>query len=248
MSRSLRYHQEKVQDHLASQYVLGTLTIRCRRRTERLRQQIPALEARIYQWQQRMSPISNVVPEATPPKRVWQALAKDMKLGRNTSPTLFSRLWNAVSLWRLATGISFIMLAALVFMLQSKPSTDLGSASYIASLQSVMADGALTSGEPKMVVMAYKGNKSHPSTAFLQWNQRATKTSLDGLYVWASSRQDGSLTLVGSLADMKQGLALTKSEWIAITNSAELLIFEGKSTKGEVRYRGPCLQLKAWGV
>lgn len=248
MPRSLRYHQAKVQDHLASQYVLGTMSPLCRRRTEALAQRIPELEARLYAWQQHMSPIHNHTQEVTPPDRVWQALAQEVGLTQK-KPSLLARLWQSALPWRISTGVAFILLAALMFIFPMQPNAPvLQSASYMASLYQPSTVGAPLSGEPQMVLMAYQSSEARPSQLRLQWNQRTTKADIEGLYVWASSREDGQLTLLGVLSDLQKGRDLSKAEWAAIKNSAELLVTNGQNSNDTIRFQGPCVQLNAWGV
>lgn len=248
MSRSLRYHQIEVQDHLASQYALGTLSPLCRRRTESLARQIPELEARIYHWQQRMMPIHNHTDSLEPPKRVWQALAQEVGI---KAPKLsrLQQLWQSALAWRLSTAVACLLLVGMLFSFPNQHNgMALQSASYMASLHHVLPKESGTQAEPQMVLLAYQGNETKPSQLRLQWNQRVAKTDTQGLYIWASSRDTGQFTLLGKLSDLQNGRDLSKPEWAAIKNSAELLVTDGRSLEDNVRLRGVCVQLNTWSV
>ncbi|WP_067095368.1 hypothetical protein [Marinomonas atlantica] len=248
MPRSLRYYQADIQDHLASQYILGTLSPLCRRRTESLARQIPELEARIYHWQQRMAPIHNHTDSLEPPKRVWQALAKEVGLKPYKSSRL-QRLWQSALPWRLSTAVACLLLVAMLFNPPNQQNiTALQSASYMASLHPILPTESGSQAEPQMVLLAYQGNEAKPSQLRLQWNQRTTKTDTQGLYIWASSRDTGQLILLGKLSDLKNGRDLSKPEWAAIKNSAELLVIDGQTREDNVRFRGVCVQLNTWSV
>ena len=50
-----RYNNEKVIEHLASHYVLGSMSTLVKNKTERLIKEIPELEQSVYRWQQKES-------------------------------------------------------------------------------------------------------------------------------------------------------------------------------------------------
>ncbi|ADZ89611.1 hypothetical protein [Marinomonas mediterranea] len=254
MSRSLRYRRPEIQDHLASQYVVGTLSTRCRKRLETLAEQIPELENRIYHWQQRMTPINDALAEATPPKKVWKQL-NQLSRSEDQSRSFTTVIWQAINVWRAATGMALLALLITVYLpIDNNQNPQFKSANYIASLNKPLSPDTLGAQashityEPNIVIAAYKGNEKRKSELHLQWNQRQEKTSLTGLTIWASSQVDGSLTSLGSVSLLENGRTLNKEEWSTIKNSAELMIIEGNHSDGTVRFRGPCLQLKTWQV
>lgn len=71
----MNYDQPELLDRLASEYVLGTLRGRARRRFEQLLQRLPAARAAVHAWEVRLGPLAVAVPPVMPPARVWSAIA-----------------------------------------------------------------------------------------------------------------------------------------------------------------------------
>ena len=61
-------------DALAAEYVLGTLDAPERAAVAARRQRQPALNAAILRWEQRLSPLNDLVPPVEPSIRVWTAI------------------------------------------------------------------------------------------------------------------------------------------------------------------------------
>jgi anti-sigma-K factor RskA len=70
----MNYDDPQLLDRLAAEYVLGSLSSRARRRFERLRQRLPAVEKAALDWERRLMPLSGSVPTQQPPARVWDAI------------------------------------------------------------------------------------------------------------------------------------------------------------------------------
>jgi len=68
------YAQPRLADALAAEYVAGTLRGRARGRFEALLPSHPALQAAVQEWQARLMPLTEVMPEQLPSPRVWQAI------------------------------------------------------------------------------------------------------------------------------------------------------------------------------
>lgn len=82
VTRGRRYQNSDLRNKLASEYVLGTQTLRVRRRLETLIQSDPSWWEHIEQWQNHLSglnPTSDLSMDTTylrqPPKRVWRQIA-----------------------------------------------------------------------------------------------------------------------------------------------------------------------------
>lgn len=238
MSRSLRYQQPDVQEHLASQYVLGTLSPRTKRRFERLMNQLPELEARVYRWQQRMNAMNENTEAVPPPSWVWQNLERKLMVSAADKPVL-SGWWNQLGLWRFSV---LLLAAVLVGVLNWPQQPAIQAVNYMATMT---AEGS-SKAEPLLVITAYKGDAPGRSHLHLQWNERQQQTALAGLTLWAVSREDGTPTPLGALSRTQQQRLLSKAEWLAIKDSAELVIVRGTRFDDPVVYRGPCLQLSPW--
>ncbi len=237
MSRSLRYRQPAVREHLASHYALGTLSGRVRRRCERLIQLDPEFEARVYQWQNRMNHINDELVPVAAPDRVWRTLQTQISKP-SSAPSQRSGFWFALPFWRSCTALLLILCIGLLLK-PTPPTTQ--AVNYMAVMQSVPAQS-----EPAMVITAYKGDAPGRSHLHIQWNERLNQNQLTGLSLWAISRESNEATNLGALNRVESQRLLSKLEWQAIKGSAELLVVRGNSIDDPVLYRGLCLQLRPW--
>ncbi|MDP3171693.1 MAG: hypothetical protein Q8M91_15285, partial [Polaromonas sp.] len=71
----MRYTQPELLEHLASSYVLGTLTGGAGRRFERLQRDRADVRVRVAQWEARLGQLAVSVPVHRPSPRVWTAIA-----------------------------------------------------------------------------------------------------------------------------------------------------------------------------
>jgi len=71
----MRYDHPDLQEHLAGQYMLGTLSARCRRRVDGLAATRPALRARLSDWAERVAVLSEATAPQTPSPALWPAIA-----------------------------------------------------------------------------------------------------------------------------------------------------------------------------
>jgi anti-sigma-K factor RskA len=77
----MNYDRPDLLDRLASEYVLGTLRGRARRRFEQIQARLPAARFAVAAWQARLARLAQPVPRVNPPARVWEAIE-----ARMTSP------------------------------------------------------------------------------------------------------------------------------------------------------------------
>ncbi len=70
----MNYDRPDLLDRLAAEYVLGSMTLRARRRFERLRVALPSAEAAARDWERRLMPLSDAVPVEAPPAGTWQSI------------------------------------------------------------------------------------------------------------------------------------------------------------------------------
>jgi anti-sigma-K factor RskA len=71
----MRYTNPELLEHLASAYVLGTLTHGARRRFERLLRDRADVRVRVTQWETRLGQLAVSVPAQKPSPKVWAAIA-----------------------------------------------------------------------------------------------------------------------------------------------------------------------------
>lgn len=71
----MRYTNPDLLEHLASAYVLGTLTGGARRRFERLQRDRADVHGLVMQWENRLGQLALSVPVQQPSPQVWKAIA-----------------------------------------------------------------------------------------------------------------------------------------------------------------------------
>lgn len=240
MSSCLRYRNQTIRQHLASHYVLGVLSRRVARRCEAIMRKDAEFEAAVYEWQKRMNQMDSNLTPMTVPEEVWAGI--EAKLDDATAPSLshFNPLSWLSNLTLLRTALAVAL--CFTFFTTFAPEKDHAvTASYVA-LMSSDADQA----EPGLVVSAYQGANPGESNLRFQWNERSESIPLNQLGVIAIDRETGEALFLGTITDEKAPMFLDKPAWLAVKNSAELLIVKGDTVQAPVVFRGPCVQLEQW--
>jgi len=70
----VNYDRPELLDKLASEYVLGTLRGRARRRFEQVLRAHPAARSTVHAWEDRLGRLASSVAPVKPPDRVWAAI------------------------------------------------------------------------------------------------------------------------------------------------------------------------------
>jgi anti-sigma-K factor RskA len=70
----MKYGDPRLVEHLASAYVLGTLSHGARRRFERLRRDRADVNLAVSQWEARLGQLGQSIPAIRPSARVWRAI------------------------------------------------------------------------------------------------------------------------------------------------------------------------------
>jgi len=109
-------------DHLACEYVTGTLRGGARRRFERWLLETPQARRAVWEWEQRLGPMSALVPEETPPARVWRGIEARLfpEPAQTESKTSLAWLWRG---WSFAASALVLVLAVMLFE-KPAPSSD----------------------------------------------------------------------------------------------------------------------------
>jgi anti-sigma-K factor RskA len=110
------YAKPQLADALAALYVAGTLRGRARSRFEALLPSHPALQKAVRDWQQRLMPLTAVLPAEPPPPRVWQAIER--RLWPAAAPVAW---WQRLGLWRAVSGSAMAAVLALAVLVASPP-------------------------------------------------------------------------------------------------------------------------------
>ncbi len=133
-------------DLLAAEYVLGAMPADERIGFEQRLRDDPALAAQVAAWEDRLAPLAELVPAASPPPELWQRLA----LASGTAVPVRHRQvrqmrsagsQRTVRFWRSATAAS-LMLAAAALAYAIVPGTQAGEP-MLAALSPAGAPGAV---------------------------------------------------------------------------------------------------------
>lgn len=101
--------ESEIQDLLAAEYVVGTLTGQARARFERELMEDAGLRARVTDWEGKLAPWIGVLRPVAPPPRVWRAITRQINRGGN-------------AIWRWSAGIAaaaVVVLAVALYQLQT---------------------------------------------------------------------------------------------------------------------------------
>lgn len=251
LNLAYRYQNPKIRSHLASQFVLGTLSPKVQQRVIRLMQIDKELEQAIYQWQNRLEPINTNTDDVIPPKKVWQQLSQELFLTDKTS----SSWWQSLFLWRGVSALSFALMLSLFigkFGLEQTnipPSLSLQGPNYLAILTSTEESNKTL---PELIISAYKSPEAGQSELHIQWNkntdnQQSFKLESDpSLTLWTIDKDTGQQVSLGPLVSTNNKQKLSVAQWQLIKSSKELWLTKGNKATDPVLFKGECLQLSSW--
>jgi anti-sigma-K factor RskA len=125
----VNYLRPDLLDRLASEYVLGTLRGRARRRFEQLIRTQAVARAATREWETRLATLAQSVPAVDPPGRVWQAIDAQLGSGADArrappatsaSPAVAASGARWLAWWKPALGFAFGA-ALTVALVQTMP-------------------------------------------------------------------------------------------------------------------------------
>lgn len=108
----MKFENGELREKLAAEYVLGTMPARARRRFSTLLRQIPALRRAVSEWESRLLPFADALPELQPPARVWTAI--EARIQGNRAPRATAGFWQNLSFWRMSSFASAALAVALI--------------------------------------------------------------------------------------------------------------------------------------
>lgn len=134
-------------DILAGEYALGTLDARERAEAERLKVSDAAFARAVSDWEKRLAPLSEAIPEVRAPASAWSkieaVLASPVSAGRSSLADLADQLVElkrSLSVWRYATMTAMAAAIALAIVwvggLESPFLQQPPAERYVAMLQS----------------------------------------------------------------------------------------------------------------
>lgn len=241
MPRAVRYTKPEVQERIARDYVIGSLSAAARRRCESLRMELPDLDQKIHKWSEHLQPMADAVPDLVPGNAVWERIDASINKASLSPEPVAKRLslWDRLSFVRglaLAASILVVALALIQVTQDVPPSVD-----YVA----VLANDA---GQPRIVATASEVTKKLQIRIFGD-----ALDSESDYQLWALSKTDGEIRSLGLLdAGSLSQRQLNETDWRLIIDAHELLVtaeMPGGSPIGEpsddVISRGLCVRLSA---
>ncbi|MGS2717899.1 hypothetical protein ACVBE9_06995 [Eionea flava] len=259
MSTPLRYRQPEICDHLAGQYVAGLVTPRVRIRIEQLAGVTPELSRAIARWSDAFVELQQPLNESLKNNQklgvidfdtVWHSVNNNVeaKSSEKNPVNLLKNVKSALTTWKLiASGSALASIFMVGFLLLSSPqvtSPVMINASYLATMQIHGSQKETT----QFVISAYAKQETSPSRLAIQWVNGNVETEHSTLHLWAEDRESGELTYIGLQELSNHSVALSKPEWLAISNSRRLLMTKTKSVSNEdnIVFSGLCLSLAQW--
>ena len=120
-------------DHLAGEYVIGTLRGSARTRFEQWLAQDPELQIRVLRWQNGLAPLDELYRPIQPPAHVWQNISKRLDIESDNVTSIQSH-WLKRHGW---IGVTALAAACLLLVLLPrtlvKPSTPPAEVAVLAA-------------------------------------------------------------------------------------------------------------------
>jgi len=252
LSRNIaqRYFHKTIVEHLASQYVLGTLTSKVHQRVIKIAEQNEQLEERINFWQEKFAVLDQHTAELTPTQDSWQVIAQQLEitkpeLNRKTKDSWLTKIATLLTLPnKLSTALSFAVVALLAVVLLKPFDSQIDQLSYVAVLTQ-------QAGEAHLVATTYGESK----TLVVNIINSPELSAEQSLELWVVSKTDAQARSLG-LIPVKQTLLeqrLSQAQWRLIKDSESLIVTVeelGGSPIGEpsdvIVSRGLCVRLQEW--
>jgi len=113
------YSRPELADHLAADYVTGTLRGPARRRFEALLPAHPKLRAAVNDWQARLMPLTAALVPEKPPAAVWQRIENRIGGGTTAKPQAAARVswWSQLAVWRTLSAVATVAAVSLSLLL-----------------------------------------------------------------------------------------------------------------------------------
>lgn len=111
----MKYSDPRLVEHLASAYVLGTLSRGARRRFERLRADRPDVQLAAAHWEARLGELAQSVPALRPSPRVWKAIEARTRSGSPAAAPPSRGSWLLPAGWGLG-GVTAGVLATVALL------------------------------------------------------------------------------------------------------------------------------------
>ena len=269
-NKAARYQQTNVVDHLASQFVLGTLAPLVRLRVISLCKHNEALENRINFWQEKLVVIDHKTVKLPPHDDSWSVISQALDLDavvnhetikvdplQNVKQSFFSKVTNwwsdnifsspifSVPTYRLSAAFSLVVLV-MATLIVNPFSNSAEQLSYVA----VLTD---QKGSAHLVASTY-GDSKKLVVNVINIPDIDTEQSLE---LWVVSKTDAQARSLGVIPQGQSLIEqqLTQAQWRLIKDSESLIVTmeeAGGSPIGEpsemIVSRGLCVRLQEWDI
>jgi len=166
----VKYRNQQLREALASEYALGTLQGRARRRFERSLKDDPQLRALVNRWQDRLAPLDAVGHSVEPPARVWRGIQERIQTGQRHG------LWGSLPFWR-TVGLAGVAGAlTLAVLLVTLSPTGHGPETMVVVMSDAEAHPAMTvswpmqaRGQPRLRIRVMGHAEMATGTAWELW-------------------------------------------------------------------------------
>jgi anti-sigma-K factor RskA len=267
-NKATRYQQTNVVDHLASQYVLGTLAPLVRQRVLSLCKHNEALEKRIHFWQEKLVVIDQKTVERPPHEKSWAVIAQALDIDADTqheavtvnplgnekqtffskvmswcSSNIFSTLTSSTPTYRLSAAFSLVVLVMATLIVNPFAGSP-EQLSYVAVLTN-------EKGSAHLVASTYGDSKKLVVNVI----NMPDINNEQALELWVVSKTDAQARSLGVIPQGQSLIEqqLTQAQWRLIKDSESLIVTmeeSGGSPIGEpsemIVSRGLCVRLQEW--
>jgi anti-sigma-K factor RskA len=134
----MNYRNPKLRDMLASEYALGTLQGRARKRFERLMRDDADLRRTVMEWHERLAPMAQAIAPVSPPQRVWRKIEQQI---HKSEPR--TSLLQSLNFWRGLAMVTSSFAFGLLLFFGIAPQRE-AAPSYVAVLSDSKNQPALT--------------------------------------------------------------------------------------------------------
>jgi anti-sigma-K factor RskA len=135
------YANRPLAEALAAAYVAGTLRGPARRRFERLLAAHPGLRSAVRGWEDRLLPLTVVLPPVQPSTGLWTLI--EQRLWPAQAAPQAQAWWRQLAPWRAFSAVATVASLALAVLLANPPPS---AAPVVVVLQGTAADAAPSSG------------------------------------------------------------------------------------------------------
>lgn len=120
--------------HLAGEYVLGTLSATQRQQVVQRMQNEPVLRTAVEDWERRLLPLTSLVEEQEPSAQLWPRIVKDLRRQSANAQSGWNAWWSDLRVWRGLAASGFAAAAVLVAVMLTRPGTPVSGPNFMVVL------------------------------------------------------------------------------------------------------------------